>query len=215
MKNLHTWAQRKFGNISREIEKLRDKLNRLHACNAPHEEIRAAADLMNETLYREEMLWLQRSRITWLKEGDRNTRYFHTKAVWRARRNKIIKFLSQGSFVVSNRHKTRFWKDTWLGDKPLSEEYPSLYNITYHKNVTIANVIDTVPLNIGFRRNLHGNKWDRWIHLLHRLIVVQLTDNDDIFKWSLTTSGMFSVKSMYLDLLNGHTVYLQKIHLEN
>ena len=44
---------------------------------------------MNELLYREEMLWLQRSRIVWLKEGGRNTKMFHRKAVWRARKNKI------------------------------------------------------------------------------------------------------------------------------
>jgi hypothetical protein len=39
------------------------------------------------------------------------------------------------------------------------------------------------PLNIGFTRTLNGNKWDRWTHLLHRLILVQLTDSDDTFKW--------------------------------
>jgi hypothetical protein len=46
---------------------------------------------MDELLYREEMMWLQRSRIAWLKEGDQNTSYFHKQAVWRARKNKIKK----------------------------------------------------------------------------------------------------------------------------
>jgi hypothetical protein len=43
-------------------------------------------------------------------------------------------FLQQGSFVVGNGLSTRFWEDTWLGKKPLAEEYPSLYNIDHHKN---------------------------------------------------------------------------------
>ena len=44
---------------------------------------------MNELLYQQEMLWLQRSRISWLKEGDGNTKFFQSKVVWRARKNKI------------------------------------------------------------------------------------------------------------------------------
>jgi hypothetical protein len=73
---LHAWGGRKFGNVTRELTRLRDKLASLQASNAPREEIRVVNDLMNDMLYREEMLWLQRSRIDWLKEGDRNTRFF-------------------------------------------------------------------------------------------------------------------------------------------
>jgi hypothetical protein len=46
--------------------------------------------------------------------------------------------------------------------------------------------------------------------LLQRLIDVQISTNDDIFRWSLTQSSKFMVKSMYLDLLNDNTVYLHK-----
>jgi hypothetical protein len=36
---------------------------------------------------------------------------------------------STGSFKVVNGLDTRFWVDTWLGDKSLAQQYPSLYNI--------------------------------------------------------------------------------------
>jgi hypothetical protein len=50
-------------------------------------------------------------------------------------------FFSRGFFIVGNGAKTRFWEDTWLGKLPLSQQYPSLYNIVHHKNVTIAHVL--------------------------------------------------------------------------
>jgi hypothetical protein len=46
---------------------------------------------LDEILYREEMMWLQRSCITWLREGNRNTKYFHHKAMWKAKKNRIKK----------------------------------------------------------------------------------------------------------------------------
>jgi hypothetical protein len=46
-------------------------------------------------------------------------------------------------------------------------------------------------------------------------MAVSLSSEQDKFVWSLTTSGVFIVKSMYLDYMNGHTKYLKKVHMEN
>jgi hypothetical protein len=40
---------------------------------------------------------------------------------------------------------------------------------------------------------------------------VNLSDELDSFKWNLTTTGNFSVKSMYTNYINGHTVFLKGI----
>ena len=38
------------------------------------------------------------------------------------------------------------------GDKPLSRQYPTLYNIAQRKEVSVASIMSHNPLNIGFRR---------------------------------------------------------------
>jgi hypothetical protein len=39
---------------------------------------------------------------------------------------------------------------------------------------------------------------------------IQLNSNNDVFKWNLVESDRFSVKSMYLDMLNDNIVFLRK-----
>jgi hypothetical protein len=151
-----------------------------------------------------------------------HNKYLHSKTLsqvtskpsdspfWKGLMKVKEEFFARGSFILGDGASIRFWEDTLLGGTTLAAQYPSLYSVVRHKDQTIAQVLASVPLNIEFRCSLLGARWNRWLHLLHRLIDVQLENHDDEFRWRLTQTGKFTVKSMYIDLLNDNTVYLHK-----
>lgn len=111
-------------------------------------------------------------------------------------------FFSRDCFKFGDGCTTRFLEDTWLGDTPLAVHYPTLYNIVQRKEVFVRSVLGASPLNIQFRRALIGDKWIAWLNLVRRLMAINLTNEPDSFHWWLHSSGVFSVKSMYADLIN-------------
>lgn len=66
--SLKNWSKENFGAVTKQIAELREKFSNLRAQgqNGACAEIRNTLDKMNELLYREEMMWLQRSRLDWL-----------------------------------------------------------------------------------------------------------------------------------------------------
>jgi hypothetical protein len=94
---LQKWSSENFGNVTKRIVGLRKEIERPE-WNDPvqnRDHILEAKRELEEIFYQEEMLWLQRSCITWLREGDRNTKYFHRKAMWRAKKNRIKRLLRE------------------------------------------------------------------------------------------------------------------------
>jgi hypothetical protein len=113
----------------REIECLRSLLDQLEGDDVVGDRAEILQVKMNldELLYREEMMWLQRSRINWLKEGNRNTRYFHRKARWRAMKNRILKMKREDGSWCANQNEmqgmaTQYFSSLFTKDPSLNPD---------------------------------------------------------------------------------------------
>ena len=78
-------------------------------------------------LLREELMWRQRSRTTWLKEGDKNTKYFQQKATWRRKKNTITRLKDGNGQWVEDKEgiqqmTTRFFKDLYTKDDKVAPQ---------------------------------------------------------------------------------------------
>jgi hypothetical protein len=82
---------------------------------------------MDELLYREEMMWLQRSRISWLKEGHSNTTFFHRKAAGRAKKNRIKQLRGNNGQITTEKKMMEkmargFFQDLYRADPEVCPE---------------------------------------------------------------------------------------------
>lgn len=95
---------------------------------------------LNELLSQEETYWRQRSHILWLKEGDRNSSFFHRRASNRRSRNKIKGLTNEEGY----------WHD--------NPDEVSVFLIRYYENIfkfegsdleAMREVIDTVKPRVS------------------------------------------------------------------
>jgi hypothetical protein len=90
--SMQRWSRSVFGSVQKEIKRLRDLLPHAHERanqSGSSLEVRAIEKELHELYEREEIMYRQRSRIDWLKAGDKNTRYFQNRASHRRRKNTI------------------------------------------------------------------------------------------------------------------------------
>jgi hypothetical protein len=106
-------------------------------------------------------------------------------------------FFRYGTFSIKDGLQIHFWEDSWLGNSPLSEQYPVLYSIVRRKSDTIAVVMATSPPDVTFRCDLIGPRLQSWNSLLQRLDSIQLSTGTDEFRWNLHPNGKFFVGSLY------------------
>ena len=124
---LISWSWQSFGSIKKSIDIKTKRLNRAELedanGNGNADLIQSLQTELNALLDKESQMWHQRSRALFLKEGDRNTRYFHSKASQRFRRNRILGLRNEANVWCSDDSQikeiaTQYYQDLFSSSHP-------------------------------------------------------------------------------------------------
>eukprot|EP00253_Pinus_taeda_P009736 PITA_09736 len=115
-RRLKKWNKNEFGNIFKakgEVEKKLQEINQILITKGFTEERKMQADSLQQEwdnrCQQEEIFWRQKSRVQWIKEGERNTRFFHKFTMDHRAHNQITKLIVKHDIleVVEESRKSR------------------------------------------------------------------------------------------------------------
>ena len=96
------WNKEEFGNILEEKQRLEQRMEDLQQMDIlegiQEDRINEEGIIINQLEERrkqEEILWRQKSRVQWLREGERNTKFFHKAMIQHRQRNRIFSIKRQ------------------------------------------------------------------------------------------------------------------------
>jgi hypothetical protein len=141
--DLKKWNVEVFGVIEKRKKSLEEELGELD-CIGENRELMAEEiakrdecyQNLERTLFQEEVSWRQKSRALWLKEGDRNTSYFHRVVNSHRRNNTMAVMMMDGNrtedpAVITN-HIVQFYKTLYSEQyqgKPIRLFAPMMENL--------------------------------------------------------------------------------------
>uniref|UniRef100_A0A803NJ60 Reverse transcriptase domain-containing protein n=1 Tax=Cannabis sativa TaxID=3483 RepID=A0A803NJ60_CANSA len=100
--------------------------------------------VLDELLEQEEMYWQQRSRIDWMQLGDRNTKYFHSKASARRSNNKITSLKTEdGSTFTSKADMSNVIQDY----------FSNLFKASFIDSNTLDATLATIHVSVTMDMN--------------------------------------------------------------
>ncbi|XP_028757951.1 uncharacterized protein LOC114717017 [Neltuma alba] len=130
----------------------------------------------------EELLWLQNSRNQWINDGDRNTKFYHTKALICRRRNRVLMLKTNENLWEANQTKLRTmvvdcFKNLYTPDQnsnmfglgegmfsPLPDSMLNMLDCPITKEETKQALFNMAPLKSPGADGLHAlffqSQWD-------------------------------------------------------
>ncbi|CAL8993088.1 unnamed protein product [Prunus brigantina] len=94
--SLLRWSARKVGQVPKRVKELRFRLANLQSKEPSSQNLHSRTLVeteLDKCLEQEEIYWQQRSRVNWLRYGDRNTSFFHKQATSRRKKNALVGIL--------------------------------------------------------------------------------------------------------------------------
>ncbi|XP_021759621.1 uncharacterized protein LOC110724507 [Chenopodium quinoa] len=91
-RDLRIWSSAKFNDLGKQIDELEKELKEAKGEPLSDESLTRCANVekrLDEAFDKQEAYWYLRSRAAEIKDGDRNTSYFHHKASHRKNKNEI------------------------------------------------------------------------------------------------------------------------------
>uniref|UniRef100_A0A803P0S6 Reverse transcriptase domain-containing protein n=1 Tax=Cannabis sativa TaxID=3483 RepID=A0A803P0S6_CANSA len=107
-KMLSKWNREVFGFCKEKLVALEALLLEVQQRNPSPVNLKLEADILleiEEVSSRQSNIWRQKSRELWLRDGDRNTRFFHASTVIRRKRNFISSVSDDGVFWLRTRQE--------------------------------------------------------------------------------------------------------------
>lgn len=93
--------------------------------------------------------------------------------------------------------------DSWLGPSPLWQSYPAIFQVASNTELLVGEALRTSPPLVSFLRALLPAEEAEWNAVKALIGQRRTSPGADEVSWTLTASGVFSVKSLYSKLTEG------------
>ncbi|KAL5826406.1 hypothetical protein ACOSQ4_018203 [Xanthoceras sorbifolium] len=126
--DLGEWNRIKKRQKNRDLNDLKKELERLYKVGRGLDvnRIRVVENNIDDLLGKFKVFWKQRSRADWLRAGDKNTKFFHARALERKKRNRIAGLMgTDGAWKEKSEEieelVTGYFKDIFCSSCPSAE----------------------------------------------------------------------------------------------
>ena len=202
--SLTKWNKHSFGHVGKQIAVLQKKLQMLENWRGRESVVEDIYNMkmeLNRWLNVEEKMWHHRSRNSWLKAGDKNTTFFHTKASNRFQRNSI--------------NRVQVGDNTWQQDEEqigriFIEYYEQLFTSSRPKvEVELLEAIHTKVIdrmNVSLLRSFNAHEVEKALRQMHPLKAPGPDGMPPLFYQHFWPTVKSIVITTALDFLNHGTV---------